>query len=105
MSDVIGLTAVLPARVDELLLTINRSVLDTRVSVCARSGVTGRRTEPTVGALAAAADRSFDELALIELEPLASRTLTETTWNATILQGDVADAVAALKEQPGRDLL
>lgn len=36
---------------------------------------------------------------------VASRTLTETTWNATVIEGDVAEGVAALKEQPGRSLL
>ena len=36
---------------------------------------------------------------------VASRTLTETTWNASIIEGDVAEGVAALKEQPGGDLL
>ena len=35
---------------------------------------------------------------------VASSTLEETTWNATVLQGDAA-AVADLKEQPGADLL
>jgi dihydrofolate reductase len=32
---------------------------------------------------------------------VASRTLTETTWNATLLEGDVAEEVAKLKEQAG----
>jgi dihydrofolate reductase len=36
---------------------------------------------------------------------VASRTLTGTTWNATLLRGDVAEEVAKLKEQPGRDIL
>ncbi|MBF8194132.1 dihydrofolate reductase family protein [Nonomuraea sp. K274] len=36
---------------------------------------------------------------------VASRTLTETTWNATLIQGDVAEAVAKLKEQPGGTIL
>ncbi|HYN94217.1 MAG TPA: dihydrofolate reductase family protein [Pilimelia sp.] len=36
---------------------------------------------------------------------VASRTLTETSWNATVLAGDVAAAVTALKEQPGESLL
>ena len=31
---------------------------------------------------------------------VASRTLRDATWNATVIQGDVAEAVAALKEQP-----
>lgn len=36
---------------------------------------------------------------------VASRTLTETTWNATLLTGDVAEEVAKLKEQPGKNIL
>ncbi len=35
---------------------------------------------------------------------VASRTLREATWNATIL-GDVAAEVRSLKEQPGQDIL
>jgi dihydrofolate reductase len=36
---------------------------------------------------------------------VASRTLTDATWNASILEGDAASAVAALKAREGRDLL
>ncbi|MGK5740215.1 dihydrofolate reductase family protein [Micromonospora sp. URMC 103] len=36
---------------------------------------------------------------------VASRTLTETTWNATLIEGDVAEEVAKLKEQPGETIL
>ena len=36
---------------------------------------------------------------------VASTTLTETTWNATVIEGDVAAAVAQLKQQPGQDIL
>jgi dihydrofolate reductase len=36
---------------------------------------------------------------------VASRTLTETTWNASLIEGDVAEGVAALKEQDGGDIL
>ena len=36
---------------------------------------------------------------------VASRTLTETTWNARLIEGDVAEAVAALKEQDGGDIV
>ena len=36
---------------------------------------------------------------------VASRTLTDATWNATILEGDAATAVAELKAQDGGDLL
>ena len=36
---------------------------------------------------------------------VASRTLTETTWNASVIEGDAVAGIAALKEQPGGDLL
>ena len=36
---------------------------------------------------------------------VASRTLSEAEWNATIMQGDVADAVVRLKDEDGGDLL
>jgi dihydrofolate reductase len=37
---------------------------------------------------------------------VASRTLQEPlTWNAQLLKGDVAKAVAKLKDQPGQDIL
>jgi dihydrofolate reductase len=36
---------------------------------------------------------------------VASRTLTETAWNATLIEGDVAEELARLKEQPGKDIL
>jgi dihydrofolate reductase len=36
---------------------------------------------------------------------VASRTLHDATWNATVIEGDAAEGVAALKEQPGEDLL
>jgi dihydrofolate reductase len=36
---------------------------------------------------------------------VASTTLTEVGWNATLLSGDVARQVAKLKEQPGNYLL
>ncbi len=36
---------------------------------------------------------------------VASRSLTETGWNATVIDGDVADEVARLKEQPGESIL
>ena len=36
---------------------------------------------------------------------VASRTLSEVTWNnSTLLKGDVADAVAKLKEEPGGEI-
>jgi dihydrofolate reductase len=36
---------------------------------------------------------------------VASRTLTETRWNATLLGPDPSSAIAGLKEQPGKDLI
>src|SRR5215210_1965646 len=36
---------------------------------------------------------------------VASTTLETTTWNASLLRGDLGEAVAALKAQPGRDIL
>ena len=36
---------------------------------------------------------------------VASTTLREVTWNASLLKGDVAHAVTQLKEQPGRGLV
>jgi dihydrofolate reductase len=36
---------------------------------------------------------------------VASRTLSETTWNATLLGPDPIDAIAQLKNEPGKDLI
>jgi dihydrofolate reductase len=36
---------------------------------------------------------------------VASRTLNEVKWNASLLKGDVAKALAALKSQTGRNIL
>jgi dihydrofolate reductase len=36
---------------------------------------------------------------------VASTTLRETTWNATIIEGDVASFVADLKQQPGGNII
>lgn len=36
---------------------------------------------------------------------VASTTLREATWNATVIEGDVATFVADLKEQPGANIL
>ena len=36
---------------------------------------------------------------------VASRTLKTTSWNATLLEGDVATAVAELKQRPGKSIL
>ena len=36
---------------------------------------------------------------------VASRTLKEAEWNATVISGDVAGQVADLKQQPGKNIL
>lgn len=36
---------------------------------------------------------------------VASRTLTETTWNASLIEGDAAEGVATLKAQEGGDIV
>ena len=36
---------------------------------------------------------------------VASRSLTETTWNATLLGPDPSTEIARLKDQPGKDLI
>jgi dihydrofolate reductase len=36
---------------------------------------------------------------------VASRTLTDLQWNASLITGDVADAIRALKAEPGGDLI
>lgn len=36
---------------------------------------------------------------------VASRTLQEASWNATLIEGDVAEEVAKLKQQPGESIL
>jgi dihydrofolate reductase len=36
---------------------------------------------------------------------VASRSLTEVTWNATLLGSDVVAAIGGLKAQPGKDLI
>jgi dihydrofolate reductase len=36
---------------------------------------------------------------------VASRTLSEVTWNATLLGPDIVGAIERLKAQPGKDLI
>jgi len=36
---------------------------------------------------------------------VASRSLTQTAWNATLLGPDPSGAIARLKDQPGKDLI
>jgi dihydrofolate reductase len=55
---------------------------------------------PTVTGLAGLAER------MNEMEKfVASRTMNKVTWNATLLHGDVAEAVRELAAQPGNGLL
>jgi len=36
---------------------------------------------------------------------VASTTMQQTKWNATLISGDIAGEVASLKQQPGRNIL
>jgi dihydrofolate reductase len=36
---------------------------------------------------------------------VASGTLEQTTWNATLIAGDVAEEIARLKRQPGKNIM
>ncbi len=55
---------------------------------------------PTVTGLAGLADR------MNAMEKLVvSRTINKVEWNATLLRGDVAEAVGDVKAQPGNSLL
>jgi dihydrofolate reductase len=46
----------------------------------------------------------FDRIAAMP-KYVASRSLTEVTWNATLLGSDVVAAIERLKAQPGEDLI
>jgi dihydrofolate reductase len=72
----------------------------------ADSALLGRVTYE--GFFEAWSERSGPEADMFNSMPkyVASRTLTEVTWtNSTLLQGDVAEEVARLKEQPGKDIM
>lgn len=62
----------------------------------------GRRTYEGLSAAytAMASDPFVDRMNSIP-KFVASKTLTEATWNATVIPGDVVDCVAELKRQPG----
>lgn len=70
--------------------------------------VLGRKTyEMFAASWPNATDPSDEAGAALNARPkfVASRTLKETLWNnSTLLRGDVADAVAKLKEQDGDEL-
>jgi dihydrofolate reductase len=62
----------------------------------------GRRTYEGLSAayLAMASDPFVDRMNSLP-KYVASRTLAEATWNATVIPGDVTEFVADLKRQPG----
>jgi len=67
----------------------------------------GRKTYEIMAAYwpNAPADDPFTEHLNSVRKYVASRTLTEVTWqNTTLLRGDVAEEVARLKEQPGKSI-
>jgi dihydrofolate reductase len=68
--------------------------------------VLGRRTYEGLSAAYMAMDSSpfVDRMNSIP-KFVASTTLTEATWNATVIPGDVADFVADLKHQPGSHIV
>ena len=68
--------------------------------------VLGRRTYEGLSAayMAMASSPFVDRMNSIP-KFVASRTLTKTTWNATVIPGDVADFVADLKRQPGGSIV
>jgi dihydrofolate reductase len=49
-------------------------------------------------------DPYFDRISAMR-KYVASTTLAETTWNATLIGGDVAQGVAALKQEPGKNIV
>jgi len=62
----------------------------------------GRRTyEGLSGAYPAMTSRPFVDRMNSIPKFVASRTLTDLNWNATVIDGDVASFVADLKNQPG----
>jgi dihydrofolate reductase len=68
----------------------------------------GRRTYEAFAAAWPAMDR--DESGFTDRmngipKHVASRTVTEATWNASILQGDVPESVGALRQRDGASLL
>jgi dihydrofolate reductase len=66
----------------------------------------GRRTYEglSAGYTAMASNPFVDRMNSIP-KYVASRTLTEATWNAAVIPGDVADFVADLKRQPGGNIV
>jgi dihydrofolate reductase len=50
-------------------------------------------------------DDPYIELINAKPKYVASRSLTEVSWNATLLGSDPSSAIARLKGQPGKDLI
>ena len=48
---------------------------------------------------------SYTDLISAMPKYVASRSLTQTAWNATLLGPDPSSAIARLKDQPGKDLI
>jgi dihydrofolate reductase len=67
----------------------------------------GRKTYEIMAAFwpTAPSDDPFAEHLNSVAKYVASRTLTSVGWqNSTLIKGDVAEEIAALKEQPGKDI-
>ncbi|MBS2553471.1 dihydrofolate reductase family protein [Catenulispora sp. NL8] len=47
----------------------------------------------------------YNDLINVMPKYVASTSLTETTWNATLLGPDPSEAIARLKDEPGKDLI
>jgi dihydrofolate reductase len=60
---------------------------------------------PAMGGGGSGAPTDFIERMNTIPKHVASTTLRETTWNATVIDGDVASFVAELKQQPGGDIV
>jgi dihydrofolate reductase len=68
--------------------------------------VLGRKTYEGLSAAYTAMDpRPFVDRMNSIPKYVATRTLEEVGWNATVIEGDVAEFVANLKQQPGGHLL
>ncbi len=77
----------------------------TRLLSSADALLLGRKTYE--GFVQAWPDRTGDYADRINAMPkyVASRTLDDATWNATVIAGDVAEDVEQLKQQPGENIL
>jgi dihydrofolate reductase len=66
----------------------------------------GRATYEEFAKIGAAmkGDPFYDKVSSLP-KHVASTTLRDTTWNATLIQGDVSKEVAKLKSQPGKNIM